>query len=138
MVKRLAQLVRGDLARRVGRLRVEGMLFVDGNVLGRPVHLAGGGADDSPLPDVAGGREDVECPHEDHLGDFPGMLEGKRNPDEGRQVEDVLLVFHGLDYLIELGQIAGGVFDPVRERGEKSRKTARGVADERRHFRPEV
>ena len=61
-MKGFGQLVSGDLAGRVGRLPLQRVALVDGDVAGRAVHLAGRGVDQSLYPGLAGRLQHVERP----------------------------------------------------------------------------
>ena len=75
------QFVGADFAGGVGGLSLEGVVFVDGDVLGGAVDFGGGGVDEGDAV-FAAGLEDVEGAGDVGVDDFEGVLVGIRDGDQ--------------------------------------------------------
>ena len=96
-------------------MTLEGVLFVDGHILGGTVDLAGGGDQHALGVQLAGGVQDVEGALDVGVHIAVRAVVGERNCDEGGQVEDTLLPAHGGAHAVGVTHVAHEDVDLVAD-----------------------
>ena len=110
-VERQGDLVRADLARRIGGLALKGMVLGDGDEAGGAIDLAGGGVDDPADAQFAGGLHHVERALDVGVHIGVGRVVRVGNGDECRQVQDGVTTGHGGAHPVGIADVAGEYFE---------------------------
>ena len=103
------------------------MGFVDRHILGRAIHLAGGGVHDTPDPQIGGGLHHVQSAG--HVGidvAFRGQI-GIGDADQGGEMQYGLAARHGLTHGVGIADVSGDDFDTVEYLGRRIVEPAPGA-----------
>ena len=129
------ELVGPDLARRVGRLRLDRVVLGDRDGAGRAVDLAGRDVDEAPGAGVERGAGRVERAEHVGLEEVPRVDERVRDRDLGAEVEDDLGPGDGGGDGLDVAEVAEDDVDLRRllrvEPVERAPLVSAVVADER-------
>jgi hypothetical protein len=146
-VETLGQFVGPNLAGRIGRLALQGMLLVNRDAQGRAVDLARRGVDEALDPQIAGRQKDIQRADDVALDHLDRVLVRVRDGNQRPEVENVADALNRLADGVRVAQVAGQDFErtltpEVRARGEFRQEAQQAgivagvVAHKGAHLRP--